>query len=485
MKFDFKGIRFNVWLYFFGMSATILVMLGLLLVLLIKPYYRSNRIDVINNMSMTIESTILKDNVSAKDIESTSKLAIGNNVCALIFNENGNIVYESDAIGQMCLLDDEVSFGGIELVVLDDANLVIDVLKKNTTISETVPSNLTDVDMLLYGKMIRTKMANYYLVINTALEPAESFVDYFLGRFFFLSFGVALFAFFMALIFSMRITSPIIKMKKETNKLATGAYDVDFNVDSFTEINELASSLDVATKQLSKVDELRKELIANMSHDIKTPLTMIKAYAEMIRDITGDDAEMRNDNLDVILKETDYLNRLVTDMAELSKLQSGNIELTKSNFDLKNSVEEVSELLENALRDKNLDLKLDLMEAVIYADEIKISQVIYNYLSNAIKHSYENGIIEISIRADENMARLEVKDHGEGIKEEALPYIWDRYYKIDKGFNRSLNSTGLGLSIVKGILERHDAKYGVISKEGAGSTFFFELSRDYEDYDDE
>ena len=272
-------------------------------------------------------------------------------------------------------------------------------------------------------------------------------------------------------------------MKDEANKLAQGNYDVQFRTDSFSEINDLASTLDDATEKLSKVNDLRKDLIANVSHDIKTPLTMIKAYAEMIKDISGEDPVKRDEHLNVIIQESDYLDRLVSDMSELSKLQSGVIEVNRDNFDLKKCVDNVVLLLSKAINEKNINLVMDLDDSVVYADEIKISQVIYNYLSNALKYSDDNSKIIIRSKADEEKVRLEVIDNGSGISEEALPYIWDRYYKVDKNFNRSVNSTGLGLAIAKAILEAHNAKYGVESTVGKGSTFWFELSKDYDEED--
>ena len=284
-------------------------------------------------------------------------------------------------------------------------------------------------------------------------------------------------AFFLA----RRISNPIIKMKDEANKLAQGNYDAHFETKSFSEINDLASTLDDATEKLSKVNDLRKDLVANVSHDIKTPLTMIKAYAEMIKDISGDDPKKRDEHLDVIIQETEYLDKLVSDMSELSKLQSGVIELSRNNFDLKDCTNKVVLLLSQIINEKNVNLILDLDDCVVYADEIKISQVIYNYLSNALKYSGDNTKITVRIRNYEDKVRLEVSDQGNGISEEALPFIWDRYYKVDKNFNRSVNSSGLGLAIAKAILEAHKAKYGVESKLKEGSTFWFELSKDYEE----
>ena len=144
-------------------------------------------------------------------------------------------------------------------------------------------------------------------------------------------------------------------------------------------------------------------------------------------------------------------------------------------------MEQVALLLNRAIREKDIDLIMDLDECVVYADEIKISQVIYNFLSNSLKYSDNGTRITVSLKSDEDKVRLEVKDEGSGISEEALPYIWDRYYKVDKNFNRSVNSTGLGLAIAKAILEAHKAKYGVESTLKEGSTFWFELSKDYEE----
>ncbi|MBQ2138811.1 MAG: HAMP domain-containing histidine kinase, partial [Erysipelotrichaceae bacterium] len=304
-------------------------------------------------------------------------------------------------------------------------------------------------------------LANYYLVINTPLEPVESYIDFILNQYLYIAAIVIFIALIVAMFLARRISLPIVKMKDEANKLAQGDYNAKFETNSFSEINDLASTLDDATEKLSKVNELRKDLVANVSHDIKTPLTMIKAYAEMIKDISGDDSKKRNEHLDVILQETEYLNKLVTDMSELSKLQSGVIEINRDNFDLKECVNKVVLLLSQAISEKNIKLILDLDDCFVYADEIKLSQVIYNFLSNALKYSDADSKITVRIRDSEDKVRLEVIDNGNGISEEALPYIWDRYYKVDKNFNRSVNSTGLGLAIAKAILEAHKAHYGV------------------------
>ena len=218
--------------------------------------------------------------------------------------------------------------------------------------------------------------------------------------------------------------------------------------------------------------------LANVSHDIRTPLTDIRAYAEMIQDISGDDPEKRNKHLDVIIRETEYMNLLVNDMSELSKMQSGNYVPNFENTDIVQIIKEVIDLEEQSILSAGVIVETELPESLtVYADEIKISQVIANYLSNAIKHTREGKkiIIRAFLRDDEGTVRVEVQDEGSGIPDEELPYIWDRYQKSSRSFSRKLTNSGLGLAIVKAIADSHHAGYGVTTKLGEGSTFWIEL----------
>ena len=459
-----------------------MILLGILLVAFIKPYYRNDRLRTIDSISEVMENLLLKEDVTYADIESVGRTVIGNNVCVLICNENGkDIYYPPDSLGQLCLLDKDITINENKYNIAKNPSEFIELIKRDNPISINLLSSYNDIEMILYGKLIQSNLANYYLVLNTPLEPIESYIDFIMNQYLYIALIVIVISFILAFFLAQQISIPIVKMNDEANKLAQGDYNVEFKTNSFTEINDLASTLDDATEKLSQINDLRKDLIANVSHDIKTPLTMIKAYAEMIKDISGDDPSKRDEHLDVIIQETEYLDKLVMDMSELSKFQSGIIELNKNNFDLKDCVNNVVLLLSQIIDEKNIEMKLELNDCLIYADELKISQVIYNFLSNALKYSDDNSKIIIRVIEDENKVRLEVEDNGNGISEEALPYIWDRYYKVDKNFNRSVSSTGLGLAIAKAILEAHKAKYGVDSIKGVGSTFYFELSKDYEE----
>ncbi len=460
-----------------------LILLGVLLVAFIKPYYRDNRIKMIDTIVSTIEDDLLVNKPTETSVDRANKLVNSNNVCAIIYNQNGKRVYEADSLGELCMLDDEISLDDDSLIVSKDADKLIEKLNSNNTINLSLTSSVSGLEMLMYGKKISVNLANYYLVINTPLELLESYVDFILKQYLYLSLIVIVLALVVSFLLANRITSPIVNMQKEAIKLADGDYHVSFKSDrqSYSEINDLANTLDDATDKLSKIDELRKDLLANVSHDLRTPITLIRSYAEMIKDISGDNPVKRNEHLDVIIDETEYLTKLINDMQEYSKLQAGYINLNKSNFDIKKTTLRVCDLLDGLLKEKNIVLKKKLKSVIVYGDETKISEVIYNYLSNAIKHSYDNSKIYITMKDSEDSLYFEVKDEGEGISEEALPYVWDRYYKIDKNFRRNENSTGLGLAIAKAILEAHRAKYGVVSVLDKGSTFYFELSKDYDD----
>jgi len=481
LKFDSKGISFNIWLYFSGFAIAILLLFGILLNFLIRPYYRDDQMAKLDTLSSMFRSNLLHDNPTQSEIDELYTLVVNSNVCAVIYNDNGNTLYSGDSLGENCMFSENIAIDQDQISVKNDPLGAIDVLKEKKNLRQSFVSPVTGNEMLLYGKVISSDLVNYYLFINSNLEPMESVVQFIFSQFMFIAVIVIVIAFIVSFILARRISSPIVKIRKEANKLAEQNYDLDLPDNSFTEISELSTSLDDASKKLSAVNELRKDLVANVSHDIKTPLTMIKAYAEMIRDISGDDKEKREEHIDVILKESDYLNKLVTDMQELSKMEAGYIELNRSNFDLKEATEHVLSLLERIIHERNIIIVQNMASVVVYADQVKISQVIYNFVVNAIKHSPEGTKIEINTIDSEDEVRFEVKDYGTGISEKDLPYIWNRYYKIDKGFHRSLESSGLGLAIVKAILEAHHAVYGVESKLGEGSLFYFVLSKDYDD----
>lgn len=479
LKLDRHGIRFNMWIIFTVFAMAIIVVFGLLQVLLIKPYYRKTQISTVKNVSDGIENYVISNSSSELDISKAAQLTVDSNVCVEIYNSQGQEVYDVDSIGYGCVFHvPESSIQNSPVSFLNPQEMISYLKENEGEVNINLYNTRTQQDMIVYGKEVKINLASFYIFVNSPLEPIDSIVSFFTQQYILYTFVVVILSSLVSLWIASKLSKPIVRMKNEANALASAQYNVEFDGGFFSETKELANTLNDATEKLSKIDELRKDLIANVSHDIKTPLTSIKAYAEMIKDISGDNPVKRNEHLDVIVSETDYLNRLVDDMNELSKMQSGNYVLKCTNFDLAQVTREMISLHQVMIDEGKLNIVVDVPETlIIYADEIKISQVIYNFLSNAIKHTPEGKSIYVkAYESDEgDHIHFEVRDEGEGIEEKDLPYIWDRYQKSSRSFSRSMTSTGLGLSIVKAILDAHGAKYGVKSKKDEGSTFYFDL----------
>ena len=235
-------------------------------------------------------------------------------------------------------------------------------------------------------------------------------------------------------------------------------------------------SADVKAKdEIGKVNKLRTDLIANISHDLRTPLTMVKAYAEMIRDLSGDNPEKRNEHVGIIIDEADRLTNLVNNILELSKLESGNMELNCCEFSLHDKIADILTRYTLLIEQNGYDIAFEPDEdRQVTADPDKLDQVIYNFVNNAINYSGENKVIRIRQINKPDCTRVEVVDNGKGISKELLPKVFDRYYRDEK-YKRDVVGTGLGLSICKEILKRHNFAFGVQSEEGKGSTFWFEM----------
>ena len=259
-------------------------------------------------------------------------------------------------------------------------------------------------------------------------------------------------------------------------ELSHGNYNVKFNGGMFTETNELARTLNTASYEMQKTDFYQRDLIANVSHDLKTPLTMIKSYAEMINDISGDNPEKRKEHLKVIITEADRLNKLVSDMLSASKIQSNNLELDKEIFDLVAVTEEIVATYKVLNEQDGYHIRLNKCKATyVLGDKEKIKQVLSNFVSNAIKYCGEDRVVIVDVKRIGKKVRVDVIDHGDGIASDELSHVWERYYRTSANRNRTIEGSGLGLSIVKGILVLHNANYGVKSKVGQGSDFWFEM----------
>ncbi|MBR5641610.1 MAG: HAMP domain-containing histidine kinase [Firmicutes bacterium] len=281
----------------------------------------------------------------------------------------------------------------------------------------------------------------------------------------------------LALYISSRIARPIKNITEKASELAEGNYDVEFEGSSYREINNLAGTLNATAEALSKTEQLQRDLMANVSHDLRTPITMVKSYAEMIRDISGGNEEKRNEHLGVIIEESDRLSYLVNDILTLSRIQAGVETMDLQPVDLQKCAESIVATYRVLEEQEGFSIRLSTLPQtlLVNADQHRMEQVLSNLLSNAVRYSGDVKDVEVAFLQDKKWLRCEVRDKGIGIAEEDLPNIWNRYERASTRGARSKQGTGLGLSITKEILDRHGAKYGVESKVGEGSTFWFAL----------
>ena len=280
----------------------------------------------------------------------------------------------------------------------------------------------------------------------------------------------------ISFITSKWLAAPLAQMSKDAKRLGKGDFDVRFEGSGYSEVSELAETLNDAAAELKKTDSLRKDLMANVSHDLRTPLTMIKSYAEMIRDISGENREKREEHLGVIIEETDRLSKLVNEILLLSRVQSGSEEFDEKPFDIQHAAAEIVQTF-RVMESEGYSIEYSPLDEDIsvIGDEAKIKQVISNLLSNAVKYSEENKKIQVYFEKEDGYVKLCVKDHGIGIAEDQLDMIWGRYERASQRGARSKDGSGLGLSICSEILKRSHAEYGVESVLGEGSTFWFRM----------
>ncbi len=270
------------------------------------------------------------------------------------------------------------------------------------------------------------------------------------------------------------LVNPLTELTEKAKRLAEGNFEVNFHGNDYgRELVELADSLNFARDELSKTDKMQKELIANVSHDFKTPLTMIKGYASMIMEISGDNPEKRNKHAQIIVDEADRLTSLVSDVLDLSKIRSGIAQLDRTQMQVSEYVHEVLDRFAYLKDTQGYRFHVEVEEGLTtLADEGKIGQVLYNLIGNAVNYTGEDKQVFVSLKRTGDTFRFAVRDTGKGIKSEELATIWDRYYRSSDAHKRPVQGTGLGLSIVKSILERHNFEFGVQSEVGKGSTFY-------------
>ncbi len=330
-----------------------------------------------------------------------------------------------------------------------------------------------ELESILCARAVSSRQGRRLILLVSVVTPVGSTAEALQAEFWFICALLAVFALGLALLTSRKISAPIIRLNQAAKRLGKGQFDVEFQGGGYREIHELSDTMAQAARQLGRQDDLRRELLANVSHDLRTPLTMIIGYAEAIRDLPGEDTP---ENIQVIIDEAARLNQLVTDLLDLSKLQAQSQPLDIQVFCLTDSVREALARLDKLASAAGYQVifRQD-REVYVRADELRLSQVIYNLVGNAIAHTGEDRRVVVDQLTRPGFVRIQVTDSGPGVPPEERQLIWERYYKKSKNNRRPDMGSGLGLAIAKAALIQHGALYGVESGPDHGSNFWFEL----------
>lgn len=461
-------LKFNIWLYFIAFTIIVFVLLWTFQILFLERFYEQSKVHDVDSIADQIIESYENDDLAVMN-RKMEELSLENDLCVSIVDKYNRTRYWSEHSGD-CLIHGANNSTFIYTKKIEDNN--------GEPIWRKDVNPRTKSNMVLFGTKLngRTDRPDGYLLINTTLVPVGSTVTIIKRQLMIITVILIIFAFIISLLMAKRISLPIDRITNSAENLAKGDFNTRFDGRGYLEAKKLADTLTYAEKELSKVDTMQRDLIANVSHDLRTPLTMLKAYAEMIRDLSGDNPVKRNEHLEIIINETDRLSLMVNDILDLSKLESGKEVLHPSTFLIGSKLNEIID------RFKGISEKMGYCihftpdeERTVNCDVVKIEQVIYNLINNAINYTGEDKQVFVrQINKPEGVV-IEVEDTGNGIAEDKIKLIFDKYYRSEN-HKREVVGTGLGLSIVKAVLKLHNYDYGVKSKLGEGSTFWFMIS---------
>ncbi len=475
----FGSIKWRIFLGCVLLAAIILGVLWLVQICFLDTFYQSIKTKQIASAAQEIARHIDDEDLDSR----LEELAREKQVCIVITDESGYILNSQEA-WQNCVIHrmNEILYLRAYYITLENGGTY---LERAKTVRESYPKDSIwhgepklslSPETMLYTKVAYTKDGSVrFLLLNTNLTPVAATAETLRIQLVWITGLMVVLALILALLLSHTISRPIRNINESAKELAKGKYDVHFTEAGYGEVTELAQTLNYAAKELGKVEHLQRELVANISHDLRTPLTMIIGYGEVMRDLPGENTP---ENVQVIIDEATRLSTLVNDVLDISKLQSGTEVMHIEIFNFTDSVRSQLQRY-NKMTDYHIAFHYN-KDVWVKGDPLKISQVVCNLVNNAINYTGEDKLVIIDQTEENGRMHFSVTDTGEGIAPELLSDIWERYYKVDKNHKRARVGTGLGLSIVKSVLDMHPGTtYGVRSELGKGSCFWFEMETQY------
>ncbi len=463
-----------------GICLLVILIIWITTVVFFRPaYYAATQSELSRILSFSTKVIDDSENgLTSREIDKISSY-INYGVCIEISDEFGNGLALMEGIGDGCQLHGAAEYSSFGAFYSDQKKLnTVKSLELRRIVRDegTYTGSLTDEygnRQLVKGKYLEK---GYCVIVSTNLTRVDSVVEIVESQLRMVTIISIILALLLSAVLSNWFIKPIRSLSKATKEIAGGNYDVKLEVPHFSqedEIGQLAGDFNAMVTEIESSQEMQRELIAGISHDLRTPLTIIKGYAESIRDITGDDPETRRQQLNTIIGETDRLSEMVNSVMEYAKVSRGADKLNIVQYNMADMCEEIVDIYSNRAASENKTITYEGPDTVyVFADASLIERVMHNFVSNALIHTPPGTRVKIKISVLENgKVRVSVADSGEGIDENDKKHIFDRYYRARKESGKP--GTGLGLAIVKAILENHKFEYGVESEVGKGAEFWF------------
>lgn len=488
-----KSVRIRLFLTLCTVIVIIIFFLILINNLVLETFYMYSKTNTVKELYNKINNYYNNPSYELNVEDELRNMSIKNNVDILIKQDDDITIVTTDkellgSIGKI----------NITNVFMNKDNGSI-LYKKNKVIIKKVSDERTSIQ---YVVLFATLDNGYKLYIRIPISAIHESVEVSNDLLLVIGIIVIVISAIIASVVSRKFTKPILELNNIANKMANLDFSQKYRInDTDDEINELGRSINTMSDKLektirqlrgtnielekdieekSKIDEMRKQFISDVSHELKTPIALIQGYAEGLVENVNTDDESRKFYAEVILDETNKMDLLVKKLLELMKLEYGKREFNNQRFDIIELINEAIRRCNVMIEEKNIEVEFNNKKEInIFADEFYVEQVITNYITNAIKHTEEiNGkakiIIDVEVIKETNKVRISVFNTGKNIEQEDLERIWGRFYKIDSSRNRNDGGTGIGLALVKAIMNNYKNKYGAQNKND-GVEFYFEM----------
>ncbi|MBR0418206.1 MAG: HAMP domain-containing histidine kinase [Erysipelotrichaceae bacterium] len=430
----------------------------------LDDFYKANKVKSLQSVGYSVASLIGDDDME----EAIEYISMSNEVCVRIVSNEDDLNY-TGACTLRSFDNEIINMIAAEVSQTDAQEKLYDNFHYQRHFLDRPE------DVYIFAKLMTYDDDPVMIMVSSGISPLNTTISTIKSQYLLILAIIIVMTLILALILSRYILKPIKQINSESKNLSKGAYDPQMVKTVSLEFDELNETLENANEDILKAEKAKKELLGNVSHDLRTPLTMIVGYGEMIRDLPEENNE---ENINVIIDEAKRLSTLVDDLIDISKIDAIKLELSKEKVSLKSLLNEVYHQYDKHCKSQGIELTLNTEEedAQVEVDVKRIKQVLYNFINNSLNYNdKDKQKIEIGYQKLDDTYRVYVYDNGEGIDEKDINNIWDRYYKVDKEHKRHHIGSGIGLSLAKQLLDAHGFNYGVESQKGEWTRFYFDV----------